>query len=152
MDVTHVSLIETESAKAAGRPALTPELLAATGARYSRSNEGLSAILSRIDQKNLDRSVDAIFKMVDYGHQSIADMAPVAMFLDGLSIWLAYYVWSPAQLREARNRRLATFGLTLKGSFHPMNLASPMTGEPNGATSFSGHSRRMIEPLRFGKA
>ena len=32
--------------------------------------------------------------MVDYGHQSIADMVPVAMFIDGVSIWLAYYLWT----------------------------------------------------------
>ena len=90
MKVTHVSLRPTETANAAGRPALTPELLAATGARYSRSNEGLEAILAKIDPKNPDKSVDAIFKFVDYGHASIADMAPVALFIDGISMWLAY--------------------------------------------------------------
>lgn len=90
MRVTHVSLQATEAATVAGRPSLTPELLAATGARYSRSNEGLEAILARIDPKNLDKSVDGIFKMVDYGHASIADMVPVALFLDGVSMWLAY--------------------------------------------------------------
>ena len=90
MRVTHVSLQATEAAAAAGRPSLTPELLAATGARYSRSNEGLGAILDRIDPSNLDKSVDGIFKMVDYGHASIADMVPVALFLDGISMWLAY--------------------------------------------------------------
>ncbi len=84
----------TPASEAAGRPALTPELLAATGARYSRSNAGLGAILAKIDPANLDASVDAIFRMVDYGHQSIADMAPVALFLDDLSLWLAYVVWS----------------------------------------------------------
>ena len=94
MRVTHVSVRPTEAAFAAGRPALTPELLAASGARYSRNNEGLDAILSKIDPNNLDKSVDSIFRMIDYGHQSIADMAPVAMFLDGLSIWLAYLIWS----------------------------------------------------------
>ena len=94
MKVTHVSLLPTDAAQAAGRPALTPELLAATGARYSRSNDGLEAILSKIDPQNMDKSVDSIFKMVDYGHQSIADMAPVAMFMDGISMWLAYYIWS----------------------------------------------------------
>lgn len=94
MKVTHTPLRPTEAAQAAGRPALTPELLAASGARYSRNNEGLEAILSRIDPENLDRSVESIFRMIDYGHQSIADMAPVAMFLDGVSQWLAYYVWS----------------------------------------------------------
>ena len=94
MKVTHVSLCPTEAARAAGRPALTPELLAASGARYSRNNEGLEAILSKIDPNNLDKSVDGIFKMIDYGHQSIADMAPVAMFIDRVSLLLAYIVWS----------------------------------------------------------
>jgi thymidylate synthase ThyX len=94
MKATLVSLIPAEQAQAAGRAALSPELLAASGARYSRNNEGLEAILARIDPENMDRSVDAIFRMVDYGHQSIADMAPVAMFLDGISIWLACHVWT----------------------------------------------------------
>ena len=94
MKATLVSLIPTDQAQQAGRPALTPELLAASGARYSRNNEGLDAILARIDPDNMDRSVDTIFRMVDYGHQSIADMAPVAIFLDNISIWLACHVWS----------------------------------------------------------
>ncbi len=32
--------------------------------------------------------------MIDYGHQSIADMVPVALFIDGISLWLAYHVWT----------------------------------------------------------
>lgn len=94
MNVTQVSLLPTGQATAAGRPALTPELLAATGARYSRNNEGLQAILSKIDPENMDRSVDTIFRLIDYGHQSIADMVPVAIFMDHISIWLAYHIWS----------------------------------------------------------
>ncbi len=94
MRITSVSLRPTEASDAAGRPALTPELLAASGARYSRSNDGLDAILSKIDPNNLDKSVDSIFRMIDYGHQSIADMAPVAMFMDDMSLWLAYHVWT----------------------------------------------------------
>src|SRR3982751_4081904 len=94
MKVTQVALRPTPASESAGRPSLTPELLAASGARYSRNNEGLESILSKIDPDNLDKSVDSIFKMIDYGHQSIADMAPVAMFIDGISIWLAYYVWT----------------------------------------------------------
>lgn len=90
MRVTQVALCPTEASNTAGRPALTPELLAATGARYSRSNDGLEAILAKIDHNNLDKSVDGIFKMVDYGHASIADMTPVALFIDGISMWLAY--------------------------------------------------------------
>lgn len=94
MKATHVALCATDAARAAQRPALTPELLAACGARYSRNNEGLEAILARIDPDNLDRSVDSIFRMIDYGHQSIADMVPVAIFIDGVSLWLAYYIWT----------------------------------------------------------
>jgi thymidylate synthase ThyX len=94
MKVTQVALRPTTASDTASRPALTPELLAASGARYSRSNDGLEAILSKIDPDNLDKSVDSIFKMIDYGHQSIADMAPVAIFMDGVSLWLAYHIWS----------------------------------------------------------
>src|SRR5580698_1054363 len=94
MNVTQVAIRPSQASDEAGRPALTPELLAASGARYSRNNEGLEAILSKIDPANLDKSVDSIFRMIDYGHQSIADMAPVAMFVDGVSLWLAYYMWS----------------------------------------------------------
>jgi thymidylate synthase ThyX len=94
MKVTQVAICPSEASKKAGRPALTPELLAASGARYSRNNEGLESILSKIDPANLEKSVDSIFRMVDYGHQSIADMVPVTMFIDGVSIWLAYYIWT----------------------------------------------------------
>lgn len=92
--VTLTPLAATTSAVEAGRRALTPELLAATGARYSRNNEGLPTILARIPEGNPDASVDSIFRMLDYGHQSIADMAPVALFIDQISIWMAYYIWS----------------------------------------------------------
>jgi thymidylate synthase ThyX len=94
MKVTQVAIRPSEASNKTGRPELTPELLAASGARYSRNNEGLDAILSKIDPGNLEKSVDSIFRMVDYGHQSIADMVPVAMFIDGISIWLAYYIWT----------------------------------------------------------
>ncbi len=94
MKVQLVSIRPTPAADEAGRASLTPELLAATGARYSRSNDGLESILSKIDPENLDKSVDGIFKMIDYGHQSIADMAPISIFIDGISMWMAYLVWS----------------------------------------------------------
>ena len=73
MKVTQVAIRPTEKSARAGRPSLTPELLAASGARYSRNNEGLEAILSKIDPGNLDKSVDSIVRMIDYGHQSVAD-------------------------------------------------------------------------------
>ena len=58
MKVTQVALRATQASDAANRPALTPELLAATGARYSRSNDGLDAILAKIDPENPDKSIE----------------------------------------------------------------------------------------------
>ena len=94
MKVQYVSLTSTPQADEAGAYKFTPELLAAIGARYSRNNEGLDAISSKIDPSNLDKSVDSIFKMVDYGHASIADMAPLAFFIDEISLYAAYYLWT----------------------------------------------------------
>lgn len=93
MQVTCVGIKPTKALVENGSPALTPELMAACGARYSRNGEGLSAILAKVDSANEDAAVDSIFRMVDYGHQSIADMVPVAMFIDGVSLWLALRLW-----------------------------------------------------------
>jgi thymidylate synthase ThyX len=125
MRVTHVSLRPTEAAAQAGCPALTPELLAATGARYSRNNEGLEAILAKIDPQRLDASVDAIFKMIDYGHQSIADMAPVAMFIDGVSLWLAYYVWTLCPTAGGQESSTRYIQLGREGLIDPEILGIP---------------------------
>jgi thymidylate synthase ThyX len=94
MKVTHASIRPTQAAIDAGRPSLTPELLASVGAKYSRSDDGLEHILSKIDENNPDKAIDTIFAHVDYGHQSIADMVPVAMFMDEVSIFLAYFLWT----------------------------------------------------------
>ena len=94
MKVTQVALRPTQASNDANRPALTPELLAATGARYSRSNDGLNAILDKIDPENPDKSIESIFRFIDFGHQSVADMVPVALFMDEISMWLAYHIWS----------------------------------------------------------
>lgn len=94
MKTTLVCLTPTQAALAKNRPVLTPELMAASGARYSRSQDGLQKILKKIDPANPDKAVDGIFKMIDFGHASIADMAPVAIFMDKVSLWLVYYVWS----------------------------------------------------------
>ena len=76
---------------AKNNPAVTPELLASCLARYSRSNKGIDAILASIDWNDPDKSVDSIFKFVDYGHASIAGMTGgIAMVIDGCSMFLAY--------------------------------------------------------------
>lgn len=125
MKVTHVSLRPTDAANAAGRPALTPELLAATGARYSRSDDGLEAILAKIDPDNPDKSVDSIFKMVDYGHQSIADMAPVALFMDGVSVFLAYLIWSLCPLAGGQESSTRYIRMGAEGLVDAQTLGIP---------------------------
>ncbi len=125
MRVKLVSLCPTDAARGAGRPALTPELLAATGARYSRSNEGLEAILAKIDPGRLDQSVDAIFRMIDYGHQSIADMVPLAIFIDGISVWLSYQVWAWAPQAGGQESSTRYIRLTAQDLIDPETLGIP---------------------------
>lgn len=125
MKVTQVAICPSEASKKAGRPALTPELLAASGARYSRNNEGLESILSKIDPANLEKSVDSIFRMLDYGHQSIADMVPVAMFMDGISIWLAHYVWSLCPTAGGQESSTRYLQISLDGLIAPDSLGLP---------------------------
>ncbi len=122
MKVTQVGIRPSEASQKADRPALTPELLAASGARYSRNNEGLDSILSKIDPNNLEKSVDSIFRMVDYGHQSIADMVPVAMFIDGVSIWLAYYIWTLCPTAGGQESSTRYIKLSAEGLVPPENL------------------------------
>ncbi len=125
MKVTQVAICPSEASVRAGRPALTPELLAASGARYSRNNEGLESILSKIDPSNLEKSVDSIFRMVDYGHQSIADMVPVALFIDNVSIWLAYYVWSLCPTAGGQESSTRYLRLSVEGLVPPQELGIP---------------------------
>lgn len=122
MNVTQVAVRPSEASQKAGRPALTPELLAASGARYSRNNEGLQSILSKIDPHHLEKSVDSIFRMVDYGHQSIADMVPVAMFLDDISIWLAYYVWTLCPTAGGQESSTRYIKISIDGLVRPKEL------------------------------
>src|SRR5436190_74304 len=141
MKVTQVAIRPTESSEAAGRPALTPELLAASGARYSRNNEGLDAILSRIDPASLDKSVESIFRMIDYGHQSIADMVPVAMFIDGVSIWLAYYIWSLCPTAGGQESSTRYIKLSPEGLMQPEQIGI----SPRRATEWKALMERSFQ-------
>lgn len=100
MQVTHVPIVPSDICRTPehDRKGLTPQLLATCGARYSRSPEGLDVLLKNAYEawvaKGEEGAVNSIFKMVDYGHQSILDLAPLAMFMDNLSIWLIYHVFA----------------------------------------------------------
>jgi len=101
MKVTALSITAPESAQE--NPQVTPELLASCLAKYSRSNEGLENILNRIDYNNLDKSVDNIFKFIDYGHASIGGLTGgIPICVDGASMFLIYKIFEIAQLCDGQ--------------------------------------------------
>jgi thymidylate synthase ThyX len=94
MKIQYVSIKPTQKAEELGCFAFIPEMLASVGARYSRNNEGLDAILAKLDPNNQEKSIDNIFKYTDFGHASIADMAPIALFIDDITLYAAYFLWT----------------------------------------------------------
>ncbi len=101
MKITGLALVPPPSA--ASLPQVTPELLASVLARYSRSNEGIGAILAKVDVQNPDASIDRILKFVDYGHASIGGLTGgLAIALDGISMWLAYKIFEIAQMADGQ--------------------------------------------------
>ena len=101
MKVTGLALVPPPTASDA--PKVTPELLASVLARYSRSNEGLSSILSKVDIDNPDASIDRILKFVDYGHASIGGLTGgIAVAIDGISMWLAYKIFEFSQMADGQ--------------------------------------------------
>jgi len=101
MKVTGLALVPPPTA--ADLPKVTPELLASVLARYSRSNDGLAAILEKVDLANPDASIDRILKFVDYGHASIGGLTGgLAIALDGVSMWLAYKIFEISQMADGQ--------------------------------------------------
>jgi thymidylate synthase ThyX len=118
MKVTGLALVPPPSA--ADLPKVTPELLASVLARYSRSTEGIGAILAKVDIANPDASIDRILKFVDYGHASIGGLTGgLAVALDGISMWLAYKIFEIAQMadgQESSTRYIAMDPANIPGS------------------------------------
>jgi hypothetical protein len=101
MRITGLALVPPPSA--ADLPRVTPELLASVLARYSRSNEGIHAILAKVDLADPDASIDRILKFVDYGHASIGGLTGgLAVALDDVSMWLAYKLFEIAQMADGQ--------------------------------------------------
>ncbi len=101
MRITGIAL--TPPSAAEGNPKATPELLAATLAKYSRSNEGLDKIFEKIDWGQTDKSVDAIFRFIDYGHASIGGLTGgIAIAVDDVSMYLAYKLFHFSQMCDGQ--------------------------------------------------
>jgi hypothetical protein len=101
MRITGLALVPPPTA--ADLPKVTPELLASVLARYSRSNQGIATILSKVDLANPDASIDRILSFVDYGHASIGGLTGgLAIALDDVSMWLAYKVFEIATMADGQ--------------------------------------------------
>jgi thymidylate synthase ThyX len=118
MKVTGLALVPPPTAS--DLPKVTPELLASVLARYSRSNEGIGAIMSKVDLANPEASIDRILKFVDYGHASIGGLTGgLAIALDDVSMWLAYKIFEIAQMADGQES--STRYITMDAS----NLPTP---------------------------
>jgi thymidylate synthase ThyX len=144
MKVTHASIRPTPAAAETGRPALTPELLASVAARYSRSDDGLESILGKVDQNNPDKSIDAIFAHVDYGHASIADMVPVAMFMDQVSVFLAYYLWTETAIGAGQESSTRYIKMSVDGVM-PFEMTGLPSNQESEWTQFIGDAFRSYD-------
>ena len=118
MKVTGLAIVPPPAA--ADLPKVTPELLASVLARYSRSNQGIGAILEKVDLANPDASIDRILNFVDYGHASIGGLTGgLAIALDDVSMWLAYKIFEIAQMADGQES--STRYITMA----PTNLPTP---------------------------
>ncbi len=118
MRITGLALVPPPTA--ADQPKVTPELLASVLARYSRSNDGLANILSKVDLANPDASIDRILKFVDYGHASIGGLTGgLAVALDGVSMWLAWKIFEISTMADGQES--STRYITMDAS----NLPTP---------------------------
>lgn len=101
MRITGLAIVPPPSAS--DLPRVTPELLASVLARYSRSNDGIHAILDKVDPADPDASIDRILKFVDYGHASIGGLTGgLAIALDNVSMWLAYKIFEISQMADGQ--------------------------------------------------
>jgi thymidylate synthase ThyX len=116
MRITGIAIVPPPTAS--DLPKVTPELLASVLARYSRSNEGLATIMSKVDLANPDASIDRILKFVDYGHASIGGLTGgLAVALDNVSMWLAYKIFEIAQMADGQES--STRYITMEASNVP---------------------------------
>ena len=124
MRITGLALVPPPSA--ADLPKVTPELLASVLARYSRSNEGIATILSKVDVANPDASIDRILKFVDYGHASIGGLTGgLAVAIDDISMWLAYKIFEIAQMADGQESSTRYITMDAANVSSPEELGIP---------------------------
>ncbi len=124
MKITGLAVVPPPTA--ADLPKVTPELLASVLARYSRSNDGLDFLLSKVDLAHPDESIDRILKFVDYGHASIGGLTGgLAIALDGVSMWLAYKLFDISQMADGQESSTRYIGMDVANLSTPAELGIP---------------------------
>jgi thymidylate synthase ThyX len=141
MKIQYVSIKPTQKADELGCHALIPEMLASTGARYSRNNEGLDAILAKVDVNNQEKSIDTIFKHTDYGHASILGMVPIALFIDEISQFAAYYLWTLAPQADGQECSTRYIKMDVSGLVDAETLGIP----EHLRESFNAYNQKAFE-------
>lgn len=112
-----------------GRPVLSPELAAAVAARHSRCDEGLDKILGIVDScESDDVAIGRIFNMIDYGHRSVADLVPISVHLEGISVWLAEIIWSLVHTGGGQESSTRYCKLRSDSMYHP-TMSGPEAAE-----------------------
>lgn len=107
-------------------PRVTPELLASCLARYSRSNKGLEAILAGINWGDPDKSVDQVFRFLDYGHASIGGLTGgIAMAIDRCSFFLALKLFEIAQLCDGQESSTRYIEMVPASLPNPVEIGIP---------------------------
>jgi len=120
-----------------GEYKVSPELLASVLARYSRSNDGIDAIMEKVDLANPGKSIDRILKFVDYGHASIGGLTGgIAVCVDDVSMWMGYKLFEIAQMADGQES--STRYITMD----PENI--PLPGEIGMPTDLAEEWRDLI--------
>jgi hypothetical protein len=99
---------------------MTPEMVAAIFARYSRQGEGLDAILEQLENTPNEKFEETVWKFLDFGHASIGGLTgtiPVAMDrVSMLSPYLSFFLQPKQDGQETSTRYV---------EFKPEGLAAP---------------------------
>lgn len=117
-------------------------LMAYTSARYSRSSDGIEYIHDQVTRKATDTSARLSTIVGEYGHGSVAALAPITVYLENIPIYLAariHYLLEPAYMSQEASTRYIDFS---KPSFHP-GFADPKTVE-----LAIGNYKRLVEPTK----
>lgn len=123
MKATLIQIGPSKAATEAGRKVLCPEMNAAVAARHSRTSEGLDHILDKVDNLgDEDRAIDSVFQFIDFGHRSIADMIPVSIHIEGVSIWLAEFLWGLVHVGGGQETSTRYCNMSDADYFAPPNL------------------------------